>query len=55
MQIRSIGGSSESDVTALAVVPYARPSCIAVITVTPLAKWLMTSRNSVEVRLRAST
>src|SRR3954466_12159859 len=54
MQIKSIGGSSDSDVTALAVVPYARPSWRAVITVTPLAKWLITSRNSSEVKLRAS-
>src|SRR3954451_4695685 len=54
MQIRSIGGSSDSDVTALAVVPYGRSSWTAVITVTPLAKWLITSRNSSEVKLRAS-
>jgi hypothetical protein len=55
MQTSSIGGSSDSEVTALAVVPNDRPSCSAVITVTPLAKWLMTSRNSSELRLRAST
>src|SRR4051794_35117121 len=54
MQTSSIGGSSDNDVTALAVVPYGRASCSAVITVTPLAKWLITSRNSSDVRLRAS-
>ena len=43
---------SESDVTALAVVPSGRPSPTAVITVTPVAKWPMTSLNSSEVSLR---
>ena len=37
-QTRSIGGSSESELTALAVVPCGLPSCSAVMTVTPLAK-----------------
>src|SRR4051794_19430534 len=52
MQTSSIGGSRESDVTALAVVPYFRPSWSAGTTVTPLAKWVITSRNSSDVRLR---
>jgi hypothetical protein len=37
-QIKTIGGSSDSEVTALAVVPFGSPSWTAVITVTPLAK-----------------
>ena len=45
MQMSIIGGSTESEVTALAVVPYGVPSTIAVTTVTPLAKWPTTSRN----------
>src|SRR5262245_9396157 len=50
MHTSSIGGSSASDVTALAVVPCRRSSCAVVTTVTPLAKWPMTSRNSSDVR-----
>ena len=59
MQTSSIGGSSASEVTALAVVPWRRPSAVVVMTVTPLAKWPMTLRNSpgvsrrVRSRLRA--
>ena len=44
-QTSSIGGSSESEETALAVVPSGPSSPSAVITVTPLAKCPMTSRN----------
>jgi hypothetical protein len=47
-QTRMSGGSSDSEVTALAVVPTGVPSApIDVITVTPVAKWPMASRNSV--------
>src|SRR5215208_6679192 len=52
MQTRSIGGSRARELTALAVVPCWRPSTVTVITVTPLAKWPMTSRNSPAVRRR---
>ena len=45
-QTSSIGGSSDSEETALAVDPCRRPSCAVVITVTPLAKWPMASRNA---------
>jgi len=47
-QTRMSGGSSDSEVTALAVVPTGAPSApIDVTTVTPVAKWPMASRNSV--------
>jgi hypothetical protein len=46
-QTNSSGGSSDSDVTALAVVPTGSPSSpIEVMTVTPVAKCPMASRNS---------
>src|SRR5579863_7995072 len=46
-QTSSSGGSSDSDVTALAVVPTGSPSSpIEVTTVTPVAKCPMASRNS---------
>ncbi len=53
MQTSSIGGSSASEVTALAVVPCRPPSAVAVMTVTPLAKCPMTLRNSPGVSRRA--
>ena len=37
-QTRTIGGSSDSELTALAVEPLDSPAWVAVITVTPLAK-----------------
>ena len=46
MHTSSIGGSIESDVTALAVMPWSLPSPRAVMTVTPLAKWPMTLRKT---------
>src|SRR3954449_12889204 len=49
-----MGGSSDRELTALAVVPNALPSCWAVMTVTPLAKRPMMSRNSLEESLRRS-
>ena len=46
-QTSTSGGSSDSDVTALAVVPTGSPSShIDVTTVTPVAKWLIACRNS---------
>ena len=46
-QTRTSGGSSDSEVTALAVVPTGSPSApTEVITVTPVAKWPMACRNS---------
>src|SRR4051794_27296757 len=53
-QMRTIGGSSDRELTALAVVPNGRSSCSAVMTVTPLAKCPMTSRNSLGVIWRRS-
>ena len=41
---RSIGGSSDSDETALAVAPKSSSPSRVVSTVTPLAKWPMTCR-----------
>src|SRR4051794_37690505 len=46
MHTSSIGGSIESDGTALAVMPWSLSSPRAVITVTPLAKWPMTLRKT---------
>src|SRR6478609_969259 len=43
-QTNSIGGSSDSDDTALAVAPKSAPPLRVVRTVTPLAKWPMTWR-----------
>jgi len=41
------GGSSDTEVNALAVSPVGRPSLSqTVMTVTPEAKWLRTCRNS---------
>src|SRR4051812_30945934 len=50
----SIGGSSDSEQTALAVGPEGCCSCSTVITATPLAKRPMMSRNSFEARRRRS-
>ena len=47
MQTRSSTGSSESEATALAVIPAGASSCRVVITVTPVAKWPIASRNAV--------
>ncbi len=44
--ISSIGGSSDSELTAEAVVPCSTPSRLVVMTVTPLAKWPITSRKA---------
>jgi hypothetical protein len=47
-QTSTSGGSSDSEVTALAVVPTGLPSAVSdVITVTPVTKWPMACRNSV--------
>ncbi len=43
-QTSTIGGSSDRELTALAVVPTGAPSTAVVITVTPLANRPMTSR-----------
>jgi hypothetical protein len=40
-----IGGSIEKAVTERAVIPWSRPSCLVVTTVTPLARWPTTCRN----------
>jgi len=46
-QTSTSGGSSDSEVTALAVVPTGSPSApIEVTTVTPVAKWSIAWRNS---------
>jgi hypothetical protein len=45
MQISSMGGVNETEVIALAVVPYGTESAIVVTTVTPLANRPMRSRN----------
>ncbi len=45
-EITHSGGASEPDRNALAVMPRTWPSASAVITVTPVAKRLMTRRNS---------
>ena len=44
-QTSSIGGSSDSEDTALAVAPKSSSPSRVVSTVTPLAKWPMTCRN----------
>ncbi len=50
-QTRMSGGSSDSELTALAVVPTGSPSGpTEVTTVTPVAKWPMARRNSSLVR-----
>ena len=52
---RSIGGSSDSDETALAVAPKSSSPSRVVSTVTPLAKWPMTCRKvSLSVMSRSS-
>ena len=47
MQTSSSTGSSERDATALAVIPAGLSSCSVVITVTPVAKWPIASRNAI--------
>ena len=46
-QTSSIGGSSESDETALTVMPRGAPSSTVVITTTPVMKLPITRRNTV--------
>jgi hypothetical protein len=46
----SIGGSADSELTALAVEPKSFPPLWVVMTVTPLAKRPITSRKASEVR-----
>src|SRR5580693_5336806 len=45
-QTRIMGGSIDSEETALAVVPKGAPLAVVVMTVTPLAKRPITSRNT---------
>jgi hypothetical protein len=46
MQTTSSTGSSDSEQTALAVIPAGRPSWVVVTTVTPVAKWAIASRKA---------
>ncbi len=52
-QTSTSSGSSDTDVTELAVMPCSSPSWTVVTTVTPVANWLMTLRNSIgSMRIR---
>jgi hypothetical protein len=46
MQTRSSTGSSDREVTALAVIPAGLPSLRVVITVTPVARCAIAARNA---------
>src|SRR5215207_5096804 len=47
MQTSSSTGSSDSEQTALAVIPAGRPWYVVVTTVTPVAKWAIASRKAI--------